>query len=64
LFAASAKLPKPLGGPQNRKTARMLMDINTKMASLALVFAFFINNGWVYESKITEVWVNQMSPED
>jgi hypothetical protein len=64
LFAASAKLPSPIGGPQNRKTARMLMDINAKMAGLAKVFAFFINNGWVYESKITEVWVSQMSPED
>jgi hypothetical protein len=34
------------------------------MAALGVVFAYFINNGWIYESKITEKWVSQMSAED
>jgi len=63
LFMASAKVPI-IGGPKNRKTARMLMTFNNKMADLGKVFAFFINSQWIYESKITDVWMNQMSQED
>lgn len=40
------------------------MTINKKMADLGKVFAFFINSQWIYESKITDVWMNQMSQED
>ena len=63
LFEMKANLPL-VGSASQRDQAKQLNRILSKMLEVQLVFKYFANQEWIYQSNVVENVMAKMSPED